>query len=556
MSLCVLVGLCAPAAPSFCQEQAQVTATVTPPVVLPDHDLRSPRATVATFLAAMDPTDGAVDLERAIKTLDISEIPDLVKSERSEEVAVKLYAALDFIEFTSGKAPSSSSVDAIQIADVAGFGVYLERSGPNWRFSKVTVTDTPALFREIEPQLSKKAMRQLGGTVSPWLTIRTYVPEALKDRTFLIEDWQWIAGFVSVFLLLIVHRVTLKALRWIIISLLSRRLGLPPILNLRPLERPLAVILFTLALQLLLLTTDLPADVHSTAVAWLATIRVIALAVVGVYLVEIVGERLAHRASRTASTVDDILFPLLQRAAWLLVILVGVAQVLSVHGVNVSGLVAGLGLGGLAFALAAKDTVENIFGSVAILLDQPFRVGDTVNVGGVSGVVEQIGLRSTRLRTPDNSLVSMPNSKVIAGHVDNLGARPFLRTRVVLPLAFDTAPEAIEALCAGVRELLRSHPLCKHDSIVVQLHEVNTTGLGVLVQFHLHTKEWATEQSLKDQIFVAILKLVRSLAIRLPTPSSDGRGHGAGGAVPEPGDGMTVERAIAEARAIQVGWVR
>jgi MscS family membrane protein len=112
----------------------------------------------------------------------------------------------------------------------------------------------------------------------------------------------------------------------------------------------------------------------------------------------------------------------------------------------------------LAFALAAKDTVENIFGSVAILLDQPFRVGDSVNIGGVVGTVEQIGLRSTRIRTPDNSLVSMPNSKVIAGHVDNLGARQFVRTKIVLNLAYDTTPQAIEALSAGIRELLRSHP--------------------------------------------------------------------------------------------------
>lgn len=554
--LSALRGLSAYPSPAACQEQIPVTATATPPVVLPDHDLRSPRATVATFLSAMDPSDGSIDLERAIKTLDISEIPELVKSERAEEVAVKLYAALDFIDFTPSKAPSNTSVDAIQIADIAGFGIYLERGGPNWRFSKVTATDISAIFREIEPSLSKKAMRQLGGTVSPWLTIRTYVPEALKDRTFLIEDWQWIAGVFSILLLLTLHRIIIKIFRWLLVSILSPRLGLPPILNLRPLERPLAIILFTLALQVLLLTTDLPIEVHSTAIAWLATIRVVALAVLGVYLVEIIGERLAHRASRTQSTVDDILFPLLQRAAWLLVILAAVAQVLSLHGVNVSGLVAGLGLGGLAFALAAKDTVENIFGSVAILLDQPFRVGDTINVGGLSGTVEQIGLRSTRLRTPDNSLVSMPNSKVIAGHVDNLGARPFLRTRIVLPLSFDTPPEAIEALCAGIRELLRSHPLCKKDSIVIQLNEITNAGLGVLVQFHLLTRDWVTEQSLKDQIFIAILKLIRSLSIRLPAAVLDGRNQSAGDVTSQPQDGISTERAIAEAKAIKVGWSR
>jgi len=537
-------------------EQVEVFPTATPVVILPDPDLRSPRATVATFLAAMDPADGAVELERAIKTLDTSEIPDLIKPERAEEIAVKLYAALDFANFTPGKAPSSSSVDAIQITDVAGYGVYLERNGPNWRFSRVTITDMPAIFREIEPNLSKKALRKLGGTGSPWLTVRTYIPEALKGRTFLIEDWQWGAVIIAITGLLILHRLILRLLRWLLLSILSPRLGLPPIINLRPLERPVAVILFTLALQLLLLITDLPIDVHSAAIAWISTIRVIALAVLGIYLVDIIGERLVHRASRSTSTVDDILFPLLQRAAWLLVVLAAAARVLAVHGVNVSGLVAGLGLGGLAFALAAKDTVENIFGSIAILLDQPFRVGDTINVSGVIGTVEQIGLRSTRLRTADNSLVSMPNSKVIAGHVDNLGARPFLRTRCIIPLSFDTPPETIEALCVGTRELLKSHPQCKQDSIVVHLHEVTATGLGVLVQFHLYTKEWAAEQALKDQIFIAILKLVRALNVRLPATPVDPRLSVQGEVPAQPSETVSAQLAVAEARGISVGWTR
>jgi len=541
---------------SVAQESTTVAPTPTAAVTLPDSDLRSPRATIATFLAAMDPSDGEVEMARAIKTMDISDIPEIVKSERSQELAVKLYAVLDHIGFTPGKAPSSTSLDALELTQVGGTGLYMERSGPNWRFSKVTVNDIPAMFREIEPRISKKDMRELADATNTWLTIRTYIPEALKDTTLLIEDWQWVAGLLAIMAMFIIHRLILLLFRWLITATLAPKLGLPPTINFRPLGRPLAFIVVTTALQIFLLTIDLPMDVHTTAIEWISTVRVIALVVLGIYLVDILGERLSHRASRTPSTVDDILYPLVQKALWLIVVLAGVAQVLSVHGVNVSGLVAGLGLGGLAFALAAKDTVENIFGSVAILIDQPFRVGDAINVGGVSGTVEQIGLRSTRLRTPENSLISMPNSKVIAGHVDNLGARPFFRTRLTLTIAYDTPIQSAEALCAGIRELLSSHPLCKKDAIAVYIHDLLPNGINVLIQFHLGVKDWASEQATREKIFVAIMTLIQTLKVRLTAPPQEVKvSQAADSAAPEP-DPITPDSAMTAAKTIAAGWTR
>jgi MscS family membrane protein len=541
---------------SRAQDAAPVTPTTTPAGILPDNDLRSPRSTVATFLASMDPSDGKVEMERAVKTLDTSGIPELVLPERSEEAAVKLYAALSHVDFNSSKAPASATQDAIQLTDIAGHGIYLERQGPNWHFSKVTVADIPNIFREIEGNLSKKDMRELADVANPWLAIRTHIPERLKNTTLLVEDWQWIAGLLAIFALFLVHRLIILVFRWVIIVTLSPRLGLPPTINLQPLGRPVAVALLATALQLYLLTIDLPMDVYTRAVEWISTIRIVALGVLGIYLVEVFGERLSARASKTPSTVDDILYPLVQKALWVLVIVIALAQILTVHGVDVSGLVAGLGLGGLAFALAAKDTVENIFGSVAILLDQPFRVGDSVNIGGVVGTVEQIGLRSTRIRTPDNSLVSMPNSKVIAGHVDNLGARQFVRTKIVLNLAYDTTPQAIEALSAGIRELLRSHPKCKRDAIAVFLNEFNASYLGLLVQFHISARDWNSEQASKEQIFLAILTLVQELKIKLTAAPLEIKTSSPSSGPDELPETPNSEKAIEVARKIPVGWTR
>jgi MscS family membrane protein len=234
-----------------------------------------------------------------------------------------------------------------------------------------------------------------------------------------------------------------------------------------------------------------------------------------------------------------------------LVIVVAAVRILTVHGVDVSGLVAGLGLGGLAFALAAKDTVENIFGSVAILLDQPFRIGDTISVAGVTGVVEEIGLRSTRLRTPDNSLISLPNSKVIAGHVDNLGARQYWRSRVVVNVPYSTPPSVIEELCTAIRTLLLSHPATKKDAIAVFLHEFNPASLGILVQFHLEVSSWLDEQHRKEEIFLAILRAVEALGVTIIPPTRDHLAAKSEG-IPSP----AIRSGEAVAHEVPVGWTR
>jgi MscS family membrane protein len=423
----------------------------------------------------------------------------LVRQERSEEVAIKLYAVLSSIGFTPGKVPFSSSEGALQITEVAGYGIYLERNGPNWQFSRVTVSDISTIFREVEPTLSKGKMRALGGMSHTWVTLRTYIPESLKKTTFLV----------------------VRMLYFLVTKLAPQGFGVARTRDFKALGRPTFVVIFTIALQLLISTLGLDVDFYTSAVAWITTVRVIALSVLGIYLVESIGDRLQPIAANASTSINSILYPLVQKALWVLVLVVAAVRILTVHGVDVSGLIAGLGLGGLAFALAAKDTVENIFGSVAILLDQPFRIGDNISVAGVTGVVEEIGLRSTRLRTPDNSLISLPNSKVIAGHVDNLGARHYWRSRVIVNVAYGTPPAVIEQLCTAIHTLLLSHPLIKKDAIAVFLHEFNPASLGILVQFHLEVASWIEEQRHKQDIFLAILRAIEALGVTITPPTRE-----------------------------------
>jgi MscS family membrane protein len=466
----------------------------------------------------MRPAEGDADLQRAIKALDTTDLPELIREERAKEVAIKLYTILTFKEITPAKAPSSTNTSPLQIGDVNAYGIYLEQTGPNWRFSRATVKDVPDIFREIEHNLSTKEMRKLGGSTATWLTIRSYIPEQLKGTTFILEDWHWLAAAFTLLATFLVQYTLVFLLHRVFLRVFPSRFSADQKEMFNSVRKPIFVIVFTSALQLFLSSFDLAIDFYTFVITWISTIRIIAIMVLAIRLIPMFSARVNRFAAEATSVTEEILYPLVEKAAWLCILLIGSAQILWTHGVNVSGLAAGLGLGGLAFALAAKDTVENIFGAVAILIDQPFRVGDSISMGGLTGAVEHIGLRSTRIRTPENSLVSLPNSKIIASHVDNLGARTSVRVRTILNLPLSTPPSSIEALCAGIRAILESHPLCVRDSIVVHFNEFNPASLGVLIQFNLTLQTWAEEQSRKEEIFLAIIRLLGELDLSLAVP--------------------------------------
>jgi MscS family membrane protein len=520
-ALCLLAMIVYLATAASHADVTPLPADPTPDTITVDPDLRSPRAVLSYFLSVMEPRDGEYDVQRATKALDTSELPELVREERAQEIAIKLYAILTFKDVTPSKAPTNPVSSPLSIADVNDYGIYLEQSGPNWRFSKATIKDVPDIFREVEHNLSKKEMRKLGGYTATWLTIRSYVPEQLKGTTFILEDWHWLAAGLTLLAAVLLHFILVFFFRRVLSKVIPSRYAAQQHETIASIRTPIFVIVFTSALQLFLSSFDLQIDFYTVAITWISTVRILAIMLLSIRLIPMFSDRVNRFASEATAVGEEILYPLVEKAAWLCIIIIGVVQILWTHGVNVSGLAAGLGLGGLAFALAAKDTVENIFGAVAILIDQPFRTGDTISMSGITGTVERIGLRSTRLRTPENSLISLPNSKIISSHVDNLGARTFLRVRTMLHLPLSTPPSSIEALCAGIRSILVSNPFCDKDTSIAHFTEFHYASLGILVQFNLSLQAWAEEQKRKEEIFLAIIRLIHELGLSLAAPMQD-----------------------------------
>src|SRR5262249_49881731 len=147
--------------------------------------------------------------------------------------------------------------------------------------------------------------------------------------------------------------------------------------------------------------------------------------------------------------------------------------------------IAGLGVGGLAVALAARETIANLIGSLLITIEKAFRVGHVIRGGGREGTVESVGFRSTRIRTPDNSLVSIPSSVVVNATVENLSLRRMRRQRFFVQVTYDTPREKLEELIAGIRQLIVDHPLTGKNNIRVRLNNFAESSLDILVLFYL-----------------------------------------------------------------------
>jgi MscS family membrane protein len=190
------------------------------------------------------------------------------------------------------------------------------------------------------------------------------------------------------------------------------------------------------------------------------------------------------------------------------VVMVAVVTLLSVAGYPVGSLIAGLGIGGLALALGAQKTLEHVFGAFALAVDQPFQEGDFVKIEDVQGTVEGIGLRSTRIRSPDRTLVAIPNGKLAEMRIENFAARERLRLACTLTLTYATTEQQLRRVLADVEAALRAQPKLWPDQVVVRLSALAASSMDIEVQAWFQTKDWAEFQGIRQELFLKFIEVV------------------------------------------------
>jgi len=204
-----------------------------------------------------------------------------------------------------------------------------------------------------------------------------------------------------------------------------------------------------------------------------------------------------------------------------IVISIGIIALLQDWGINVTGFVASLGLGGLAFALAAKDTAANIFGGIAILTDNIFKIGEWVKINDVEGIVEDIGMRTTKIRAFDKRLIIVPNSVIANSNVENFSRRDKRRIVLRIGILYSTPNDVIQKIVNEIKEMLYSHPeVAKDESLLVYFDEFEDSSLVIFCYFFTTTAIWSEYLRIKEDINLKIKEIIKRNGSDFAYPSS------------------------------------
>ncbi len=214
------------------------------------------------------------------------------------------------------------------------------------------------------------------------------------------------------------------------------------------------------------------------------------------------------------------LLPFFKRTIKILVVIVSGITIIQNLGYSVSSLLAGLGLGGMALALASRDTVANFFGSFMIFMDKPFTVGDWIKASGVEGDVEEIGFRSTKIRTFRKSLVSVPNNKIANDIIENMTARPKQREYAVIGIEYSTPREKVSELIERIKKTLEEHPWVDNSYYQVWFRKFSDSSLDIMLYYFIDRTPWADFLQAVQEVNLAIMKHCEELNISFAFPST------------------------------------
>ena len=225
-------------------------------------------------------------------------------------------------------------------------------------------------------------------------------------------------------------------------------------------------------------------------------------------IVDFIGIVLLKKAEKTESKQDDQIIPFAVEFIKIIIYVIAIFSILgSVFNVNIASLIAGLGIGGLALALAAKESLENLLGSFTIFFDKPFVVGDMVKVGNITGTVEKVGFRSTRLRTLEKSFLTVPNKKMIDAELDNLTLRTFRRELFTIGVLYGTKAEQIKAIVEDIQKLIDEHPHTNQDG-KVRFSSFGSSSLDIMVLYFVDTMDYGVFLDVKQEINYKIMEIV------------------------------------------------
>lgn len=487
-------------------------------------DPQSPQAVVVEFLALGD----RGDFEAAAKFLELPR----EQADRGPELARRLHAVLSRItslapELISGKAAGDLDdglpktieqigkvttrraatdpiVRATEVDDAPPVLMQRRSRGdPPWVFSRKTVENVDRWYESLGDRwlidnLPERLLRTGWGGLAywQWLTL----PAVLT--------FAWLLGYL-------LARITRRLLR----PLVARNHAVSDDVLLRRFSGPLTMAWMLAILRLVLPALSLLPRADETARAVISAALVLLVFWAALRAVDVIADLLARSAWAGARAGTAALVPLGARIVKVIVGALAVVAVFAKLDYPIASLIAGLGIGGLAVALAAQKSFENLIGAFALGADQPFREGDYVRVEDFTATVESIGLRSTRFRTQDRTVVTIPNGKLSEMRLETFATRDRLRLSTILGLSYASTEQQIRAVLEGVRAALESHPKIWSESKTVRLVRFGESSLDIEVTAWFTTSDWDEFVAIREEMMLTMLAIVAEAGTSLAFPT-------------------------------------
>ena len=469
-------------------------------VVEDSLDRGTPRSSLAGFLTAAQ----ELDFETAAEYLDQRNLPPALQSYKGDALAHALSLVLSRklwidLEEISNEPDGASGDDLPAYRDQFGeieldtrvVALYMQRVPRGdgefiWKVSNKTVADIPDLYARYGYGPFEDRLRKL-----------------LPDTTFLsVELYKWVillsVGLIAFPLLYLI----LRLLSGIIVKEDSR---------VRDLVRSFITGPFLWLLMLIILnrvTAELGLGIEARRLADAHTMDIAisswALIAAVTLIMAVVRNRLMDKGKKAAT----VLLGPIGNAAKIIIVLFAVLLWFSNLGFNITALLAGLGVGGIAIALALQKPLEDLLGAINLYAQQPARIGDYGKFGVIEGTIEEIGLRATRIRTLSNTLVSIPNSSLAGDILDNYSVRDSIWYNPKITLRFDSTSEQLNTILANTRDVLTNHEMVLDDSLRVRLTGFAEHGLEIRVHAYISTSDYAEYLSVAEELNLSIIDIV------------------------------------------------
>ena len=384
--------------------------------------------------------------------------------------------------------------------------IYVRKYGERWLYSERTVAEIDAIHKRVYPYGSHRLLNVL--------------PKLGNNEFLGLRLWQYLGILILIAFGFLIHRVFSFFVGKVLIRVMHRygKVELAKEL-LIPAAKPFSLMLVSIMASILIPVLQLPALI-ATNLVLLAHALVPLFATIFFYkLVDVLGLYFAKVAEKSANTLDDQLVPLIRKILKVFVLIVGFVAILRGFKFDIWPLLTGLSIGGLAFALAAQDTLKNFFDSLMIFIDKPFQIGDWVTSGEIDGTVEEVGFRSTRIRTFRDSVLYVPNSIISNSTVDNHGLRKYRRFYTRLSVTYDTPSRLIEVFVKGIEEIVKRHPETRKDYYNIFLNDYAASSLDIMLYIFFQVPDWTAELRCRQEIMLEVNKLAEHLGVRFAFPT-------------------------------------